>query len=168
MIKQNTQTIFSKGLTLVELIVSMGLLSILLVLLTGIFASSLDIQLRSEATTSRQQDAQFILTRLAYDFNQATAMTNPSSINQQTSAITLTISGQSWTYSLQNGNLMLTNPQGTFQLNNYLTTVTQFDVTRVGNVGGKQSVQLNLTVGSRIQGSPGNSSVNYSTTLGIR
>lgn len=155
------------GFSLVELLISMGLLSILLVTITSIFTSSLEAQLRSQATSSRQEDAQYILSRLYYEVNQATAITSPATIGQQTNAVTLTINGQAWTYSLSNGNVILTNPSGTFQMNSYLTTVTQFDVIRVGNVGGKAGFKLSLTVGSRITSSQGADTVSYSSTYSI-
>lgn len=152
------------GVTLVELLVSMGLISVLLITLTNIFISSLELQLRSQADSSRQEDAQFILSRLFYDVNQASAITTPASINAQTNTLVLTVNGQTWTFALSNGNLNLTNPSGTFQINSYLTQVTQFDVKKVGNSTGKASVQVTITVGSRIAGSAGSDTVTYTTT----
>ncbi len=151
------------GFTLIELIVSLGLISLLLISLTSIFTASLELQLRSESSSSRQEDAQYILSRLFYDVNQASDIVSPASINEATHAIQLTVRGETWTVGLNNGNLELTTPSQTVQLNSYLTTVTQFDVKRVGNSTGKASIEVALTVGSRIQGSSGSNSVSYST-----
>src|SRR3989344_9039760 len=65
------------GFTLVELLIAMGLLSILLVVFTSIFAETLAMQLRSETISNLQTDGQFISARLLHDFNQATAVTTP-------------------------------------------------------------------------------------------
>lgn len=154
----------SSGFTIVELLISMGLLSFLLISITSIFTASLEVQLRSEATSGRQEDAQYILTRIFYDVNQATAISAPFTINAQQNSLSLTINGQTWTYSLVNGNLVLTNPAGTFQLNGYLTQVTAFTVKRVGNTTGKASIEIALSVGSRISGSPGSSVISFTTT----
>jgi type II secretory pathway pseudopilin PulG len=155
------------GFTLVEMLVGFGLLSVLLVLMTGIFTAALDAQLRSQATSSRQEDAQYILSRLSYDFNNATTMTTPASVGQQGSTLVLTINGQAWTYALSNGDLVLTNPQGSFILNSYLTTISQFSVTKVGNTTGKAAGRIQLSVGSRIQSASANDTVSYSTTFGV-
>lgn len=153
-----------KGFTLVELLMSMALLSLLLVSLTGIFASTIEARLKSEATSAKQQDAQYILTRLFYDINQASAITSPSTISSSQSSLSLTINSQTWTYSLSNGDLILTNPSGIYQMNSHLTTVTGFTVTRIGNSTGKASIQVALTTASRISGAAGNGSLSYTTT----
>lgn len=155
---------WNSGVTIVELLIAMGLISLLLMSLTSIFVGAIDLQLRSQATSSRQEDAQYILSRLFYDVNQASAITTPSGINTQTNSLVLTVNGQTWTFALSNGDLVLTNPEGTFQLNSHLTQVTQFDVKRVGNASGKASVEVSITVGSRIEGAAGNDSVSYKTT----
>jgi prepilin-type N-terminal cleavage/methylation domain-containing protein len=157
----------SAGVTLIELLIAMALISMLLVALTSIFTSSLELQLRAQATSSRQEDADYILSRLYYDVNQASAITNPSSINEQTNSIGLTVNGESWTYTLSDGDLILTNPAGTFQLNSHLTQLTQFDVRRVGNSTGTASIDVTITIGNRISGSQGDQTATYSTTYSV-
>lgn len=159
---------YSAGVTLVELLISMGLLSILLIVVTGIFTSALSLQLISEAESSTKQDSQFILNRLQYDVARSTSVVSPATIGNTQSSMTLNINGENWVYSLQNGNLIVTNAQGTFALNGYLSTVSQFDVTRVGNVGGTGAVQITLTVDTRIEGEASDQSVTQTTTYVIR
>lgn len=156
------------GVTLVELLVSMGLLSILLIILTGVFISALDLQLRSESVAFSQQDAQFALTRVVYDIRRAQNILAPASLGAQSNSLSLQINSQTWVYSLSDGNLIVTNPQGTFVLNSAQTTVTQFAITRTGNASGQASVQIQISVESRINGRTQNEVVSYTTTAGIR
>lgn len=151
------------GVTLIELVVSMGLISLLLISLTTIFTTSLELQLRSEATSFQQEDSQYVLSRLLFDVNQASDIIFPDTINEVSNSIELLVHSETWTISLNSGNLVLTTPSQTFQLNSYLTQVTQFDVRRVGNSTGKASIEVSVTVASRIAGSAGNNPVSYTT-----
>src|SRR4030042_5852170 len=71
---------FQKGFTLVEILLYMGLLAILLVVLTEILVSILAVKIEFEATSSVEQDSRFLLSRLFYDINRASAITTPGSI----------------------------------------------------------------------------------------
>lgn len=156
-----------KGFSLVEMLLYMGLLSILLVVMVDLFASSLDLQLESQSTTSVNRDARFLFSRLSYDINRAQSIVSPS-LGAQGSSLQLTIGGVNYTYAQNNGNLQLTNNNGTDNLNSYGTTISNLSFRTVGNVGGKHSVRISFTLTSTTERVSGPETKNIETTIGLR
>ena len=159
------------GFTLIELLIYMGILSILLAALSQIFGSIIDSQLESEATSSVQQDGRFIFSRLAYDINRAqdsAGIIQPASLGATSTALQLNIDGVSYTYSLNGGNLELAEGAVTNALNSSETTVSNLSFTRLGNSGGKNTVQIEYTVTSKIIQPKGLETKDFQTTIGIR
>lgn len=163
-----SRTAHSKGFSLIELILYMGLFSVFLVTLTQIFSSALELKLDSESTSTVQQDSRYILERLSYDINRADSITTPSSIGTQDASLAIVISGQTHTYALNNGNLQVTDPTGTYRLNGYNTSITNLSFLRVGNSGGKNTVRINYTVNSLTIENSGTETKTVQTTIGIR
>lgn len=136
----------NNGFTLVELIIYMGLLSVLLLVFTDIFTSILDTQLSSRNTSSVADDGRYIYSRFIYDVNRAQTIIEPSSYGIPSSQMTITIDGQNYTYSLTNNNLMLTDPNGSYALNSSGSQVTSLQFTKVGATSKKDTVQINFTI----------------------
>ncbi len=136
----------TKGFTLIELILYMGLTVIFLGILTDLFVSTLDLKTEAEATSAVEQDGRFILSRLMYDANQngATSLTTD--------------------YSLVDENLVLDGEK----LNSSDTKVKTMTFETLGNVGGKQSVQVNFELESIVERPSGPESREYQITLGSR
>nr|MBP7967316.1 type II secretion system protein [Candidatus Woesebacteria bacterium] len=111
------------GFTLIELILFMGLFSVLMVVLMRIFTTIIEQQAEVESYSAVESDRLFISRRLDYDIARATAITVPASPGNQGSSLSLTIASQTYTYALQNGNLMLTSPTGTDRINQVGTTI---------------------------------------------
>lgn len=156
-----------KGFTLVELLVFMAVYSVLIVMITNIFVTTLDVQLQSESTTSVQDDGNFILSRLAYDIQRAESIVTPILGNTATSAQFI-INGISNTYSLTSDNLTLTNDQGINQLNNFSTRLSNLSFTRLGNSTGKNIIQVSFTLRSRSTINGQIETNNFQTTIGTR
>ena len=158
-----------KGFTLVELLIYMGLLSIILVVLSQIFGSVLDAQLESQATSSVHRDGRFILSKLTYDVHRANSIVLPASLGTSSTSLQLDISGIN-TYSLNNGNLELTSGLETNNLNSGDTTVSNLTFTRIGNsvANAKNTVRITYTITSRIVRPKGLETKDFQTTIGIR
>lgn len=156
------------GFTLVEMLMFLGIFSMLLVILTNIFSTSLDVQKESEATSSVQQDGAYIITRLTYDITRATSITTPSVLGSQSSSLAIIIAGVTNTYALTSGNLTLTDASGANLLNGYDTSISNLTFKRYGNVGGKNTIQINFTVTSKTQQASGFEIKNFQTTAGLR
>lgn len=157
-----------RGFTIVELILYIGLLSMMLVMLTSIFSTSLDLQLESRSTSTLDQDARFLITRLSHDVARASSITTPTTIGDQGQALEIIAGGDTFTYSLSNGNLILTNSQGSGQLNGFDTSITALTFQRLGNTNGKNSIQMTMTMQSRTQLAKGVEAKSIQTTFGTR
>ena len=158
-----------RGFTLIELLIYMGLLSIILVVLSQIFGSILDAHLESQASSSVHRDGRFILSKLTYDVHRANSIVLPASLGASSTSLQLDISGIN-TYSLNNGNLELTNSLGTNNLNSGDTTVSNLNFTRIGNsaANAKNTVRITYTITSKIVRPKGMETKDFQTTIGIR
>ena len=158
----------TSGFTLVELIVYFGIFSFLLLILTNIFSSSIASQLESESLSSVEQDGRFILLRLARDIQSASSIALPASTGSSAPSLQLIINGETFTYSLSNGNLILTNNYGSNQLNNFNTTISNINFSRIGNINGKNTIKTTLTITSKAVLNGTSESKLLETTTGTR
>lgn len=158
------KTLSQRAFTVVELLLYMGLVSILLLVLTQIFSSSIDVKLESQATSSVDQDSRFILARLMYDIGRSDSVTIPANPGDTSNLLSLNIGSESVTYSLQNGDLLLSGSN----LNSFNTSITSISFQRIGDSGGKPTIQVSFTIQSKItkRGLPEQKTID--TTIGLR
>lgn len=136
----------TRGFTLVELLISMGIMTILLVILTEVFGSILNMRVGSEAVSAIAQDSRFVLSRLSYDVGRATSITTPA-IGQDSSTLTLVIDGVDYVYSLSGNNLTLSvNGGASSVVNSNGTSLSALTFTRNANLGTKNNITLNATL----------------------
>ncbi len=158
---------FQRGFTLVEMVLYMGLLSLLLVVMVDLFAASLDVQLESQAVSSVDRDGRFILSRFTYDINRADSIVSPT-LGLQANTLQLLIGGVSYTYTLNNGNIQLTNSFGTDLLNSFDSTISNMSFQRLGNTTGKHSIRFLFTITSKTTRPAGPETKQFQTTIGVR
>ncbi|OGK13623.1 hypothetical protein A3C98_04430 [Candidatus Roizmanbacteria bacterium RIFCSPHIGHO2_02_FULL_37_15] len=159
------------GYTLVELLVFMGIVSILLAILSNMFAQIVDVRQESESVSSIEQDGNYILTRLAYDVLRAQIINTPASLGQNDSTLDISIDGVNNLYTANNGILTVTNNNGSFQLNGANSSISNLDFLRLGNPADTEredTLRISFTVTSRIVRSSGPESKNFQTTVGLR
>lgn len=159
---------YQAAFTLIEMIVYMSLLSILLMVLTGIFASALEVQKETEATSSVEQDGRFLLSRLAFDIERADTLVIPVNLGDTSSTLQIKIGGIDYAYSLAGGNLTLINNQGADMLNSFDTGISNLSLQRLGNTTGKNTIRVSFTVTSKTARAGGPEVKNYQTTIGLR
>lgn len=156
-----------RGLTIVELIIYMGILSILLVTLTDIFSSIVNVRIESEASSAVEQDGDFILSRFMYDISRAQSITSPS-LGSTANTLQIVVGGVTYTYSLSSSNLQIVNNNGTDVLNSLNSSVSNLTFTQLGKSGGKNSIQINYTVNSKAIQHTGVATKSYQTAIGLR
>ena len=162
---------FQGGVSLIELLLYMGILSILLVVLTRTFTQALDVSLESEAGSALEQDGNYILARLAYDIHRANSIATPSVNGSSGSSVGLVINGTNYTYNIDAGsNLSLTVGGISYPLNNSDSSVSSFSVQRLGNPGKiEDTLKINYTISSRVKRFAGSEPpVSFQTTLSLR
>jgi type II secretory pathway pseudopilin PulG len=153
------------GFTLVELIIYMGLLTILMTILTRLFTATIDVQLSGQASGAVEEDSRYIYSRLAYDLMRADSIVTPASPGSSSDSLTIMLGSVFNTYSVSSTNLMLTNDQGASTLNSYGTSITNVTFTQLGPVTGKKSIQVKYTITSTIQSSSGPDTRSMETTI---
>lgn len=158
------------GVTMVELLLYMSILSVLLLVLSSIFVSALDVQSESNATSSVEQDGNYILARLNYDVHRAQSINIPASNGTTANNFQIVIGGINNTYSIDgNNNLILTNDLGANNLNNFNSSISALLVQRLGNPGGvENSLKINFTVSSRVKRISGIETKDFETNLSLR
>ncbi len=161
-------TNYKKGFTLIELSLYMAMFSFILLVLLQIFTALLEKQVEVETTSSVQSDRAFILARLTYDITRADSITTPATPGAQGNTIQLVIDGQTVTYTQTNNNLTITTPTGTDSLNSFETIVPNLNFQRLGNVTGKNTVNITYTIESIVDTPQGRESKDVNTTIGIR
>ena len=134
-----------RGVTLIELMITMGLLSIFLVILTTIFTSSVDMQIQTTSYAAVTSDGRYSLARLAYDIRRASAITTPTAAGDTGSSLTLTIDGTDYTYAIDSNRLALTVGGDTSYLTTDKTVTSALSFHKLGN-GSQESVQYSFTV----------------------
>lgn len=162
------------GFTVIEMILYMGLLSGLLIAITDIFLSSLNVKIGSEATSSLEQDGRYIISRLTYDIHRAQNIVSPSSLGATADALTLTVGGSPYLYSTLARNMWLQDNIDTQRLNGNKTDITFFSVTRLGNdpvlypndKSPKDTLQIVFTLVATA--SSGLETRTFQTTVGLR
>jgi Tfp pilus assembly protein PilW len=159
-----------KGTTIIELLLYMGILTILLTSLTSILVSALDVQSESQATSGVEEDGNYILARLDYDIHRASSVGIPATNGGTANNFQIVIGGTNYIYSVDaNNNLVLTNDLGTNNLNSYGSSVSALLVQRFGNVGGvENTLQINFTVTSRTKRISGFETKGFNTNISLR
>ena len=137
----------ANGTTMVELLLYMGIFSMLLIIFLQIFSMTLDSQTESKSTSSIAQDSKFIISRLSYDLSLAQTINSPN-LGSWGSTLQFTKNSVTYTYTLTNGNLTLTDNIETDRLNSLNTTVSNTSFKRLGNSNGKNNIQAQFTLTS--------------------
>jgi len=159
----------NKAFTIVELLIFMGIFSILLLVLTDIITSSLNMQLETRAVSSVEQDGRYILNRLNYDMHRARNIIQPSALGTPASTqMQLNIGGLTYTYSIVSNNLNMYDGTTNYILNSYDTTASQLSVTRIGSLSNLDTLKIGFTLTGKAQLKSGFETKNYSTTIGLR
>ncbi len=158
------------GFTLIEMLLYMGILSILIGVITTIFAQTMDMQMESESTSEVDQSGRYILMRLVTDIHDASQIISPAALGESTNTLTIQINGITYTYALDaNNNFTVSDGTETFLLNQQSTQVSDVQFTRLGDdLSKKNTIKISYTVKSLITTHTGNETKVFNTTVGIR
>ena len=155
------------GYSIVETVLYVGMLSVFIVLLTGIFISTLDIKLESESISDIQQDGRYIIAKLAYDINRAQSIEAPA-LGVTGNSLNITVNGTAESFSLSGSKLQITKNSSTDDLSGYNSLISNLTFQRLGNPNGKNNIKISFTITSLSQRTSGSESKTYQTTVGIR
>jgi len=161
-----------EGFTLIELILFMGIFSILILALFQLLTSVFDVQLEAQSTASVAQDGRYILNRFTYDVKNSTSIVTPSTSGITSQSLVMSDGTTTYTYSLSNGNLMLTNSTlgTTDQLNSVNTKVSNISFLRLSDTSSQNinTVTATFTLDSTTIRRNGTNTEVFKATAGIR
>jgi type II secretory pathway component PulJ len=157
-----------KAFTLVELALYMGIFSILLLVFVELFAVLVNRQLETESLSHTQQNANYLLSKLSYDFSQANSIQLPANPGSPTSSLRLLAGTTLYDYYLSSGNFISSHSGIIDQLNDSETTVTNLTFQRLGEGTIADVVQIKCTISSKTKKQSGYDVTHFSTSLGIR
>lgn len=156
------------GFTLVELLIYMGLLTVLILIFTEIFTAIIDNQLSSKNTSNVADDGRYIYSRFIYDVERAASVSAPTTFGSSSATLQLLINSQNYTYSLQNNNLVVTDPSGSYALNGEGSTVSNLLFTKVGTSSAKDTIRINFTIAGIVTTRGISDQQTFQTTAGLR
>lgn len=164
-----------KGFTLIELLLYMGILSILLMVLVGLFGGIVNVNLESQATSAVSSDGRYMLERMSHDIRQAASISQPPAGSAGSTLQFTKSDGKTYTYTLstgQNGqeNVVLSDGTNTDQINSYGTSVSNLSFTRLATTGtsGNTAITISFILTSTIHDQKGYQQENFQTTVGTR
>ncbi len=160
----------TSGVTLVELLVYMALVSLFMVVLVQLFTSIFSLQLTTQSTSTLTQDARFIIARMGYDLENAASVSVPGTLGQTSTSLSFVAEdGSARSYSLDgSGNLVETVSGSSANLNGLDTKITNITFERVGTSGQKPTIQVNFTIESTVVEVTGPRTQEIQTTYGLR
>ena len=156
------------GFTLIEMYIYMVILAVFLLVMTDLLVGVLNAQLESQAVSSVEQDGRFILARLSYDINRTNAIVDPGGLGSSSAGLVLDIEGDTYSYSLEGNDLILTSTLGSGKLNSSESLISDLNFETIGNIGGRETVRLNFKVSSKARQSSGQEERTFQTTIGRR
>ncbi|QQS44549.1 prepilin-type N-terminal cleavage/methylation domain-containing protein [Candidatus Roizmanbacteria bacterium] len=162
------QTHKKGGFTLVELLIFMALFSVVLVVLSSLFAATVQQQLENQGISATETDSTFIISRMQYDFDRAAAVIEPANPGDTSDTLILEIAGQEHVYELSGEILTLTTPADTYQMISPRSRVTSLSFTQIGNIDGNPTVQVQMAVTSVAENATGAETATIDTIFGIR
>jgi prepilin-type N-terminal cleavage/methylation domain-containing protein len=156
------------GVTLIEMLVVMGLLSILLVVVATIFTSAADVQQQSDSYSATIENGRFIMSRLNYDIARASSITTPSSLGSSSPSLSLIIGGTTFSYALSGNDFQLTDGSGADNLNSNDVIVSNPSFQELGNPGGQPTILYSFTLTSVATSHGTPDTETFSSTAGLR
>lgn len=140
----------NRGISIIELLVYIGLLSIFIIILLDVFTSILGAKLESQSTSTINQDARYIFSKLSYDITNASSFSVPN--------LTTLVVGTD-TYALVGDNLTLNS----VRINGADTKIDALSFVQIGN-----TVKTSFTIESLVDEPSGNQTRVIESTFGTR
>lgn len=133
------------GFGLIEIIIYMGLLSIVLLVVTNLLISTSYFSQEEAARLEIQKNGRFIMERIIRDLENCTQVITPADSNPTNNLICSSDSGQI-TYQLTADRLTRTDSISTESATGNLVKIDAIAFNRIANLGGQVSIKMEITV----------------------
>lgn len=158
----------SKGTTIVELLIYLGLSTVLLLLLSQFFVSILDESMETQSYSAVQNDGRYIMARLKYEINNADTVTLPVNIGDSSDSLEISVGGVTTSYYANDGKFYYYNGTSEVLMSSLDSVISNVSFTKRGNVSGKNVIEMVYTVSSGIEGTAQYESQEYKGAGGLR
>lgn len=138
------------GVTLIEVLIVMTILPLLLILVSSMFGTFIEGQERAVAQAAINQEQQYLLERLAYDMDQATAIVLPASNGTTGTTLRLQQGATTVDYTPSAKALVRIASGNNARVTSTRVLLDSFSVQRLGNSTGKTSVRLTFALSSTV------------------
>ncbi len=158
------------GFTIIELLLYLGLLSLVLLVVVDLLLNLGEFDLKSKAQSNVQREASFITTRLNFDIHRASSINLPLASGNSGNSLSLQIGSETLIYSLNGTDLEISEVQSgrTAKLNSNLTKITSLNFLRLGSSLSKPSLKFNFEIGNLNPTKQGEVTKIYEATVGTR
>jgi Tfp pilus assembly protein FimT len=161
----------NKGVTLVELLIYLGLATVMLVVLSELFVGILNESVETQNYSAVQSDGRYIMARLRYTINNADSITLPAALGDTFDELTAVAGSNQYHYYVSddaNKSLYLNDGTGDYLMSNLSTKVTELVFIRQGNVSGKAVISFSFTLSSGVSGTAQYESQTFVGAGGLR
>ncbi|MBP6979568.1 hypothetical protein KBB41_00805 [Candidatus Curtissbacteria bacterium] len=138
-----------KGTTFVEVLLYIALLSIVIIFITDIILQTLSFMIESRNISYLDSDARFISTKLRNDIRRADSISIPATIGETTEELHFVFDTENYSYTLADGVLQITDPNGTYRINSNQTYVDSFSVKNTSYESGSATINFDIVLQSR-------------------
>lgn len=158
----------NKGVTIVELLIYLGLSTIMLVVLSELFVGILNESVKTQNYSAVQTDGRYILGRLKTQLNNASSVTSPVNLGDISTELVIVVAGVIQRYYVNAEKLYLNDGTGDYLMSHLDTRITNATFTRTGNVGGKPVILIVFTSSTGVLGTAQYESEAFKGAGGLR
>lgn len=134
-------TLTSKGFTLIETIIYMGLLAVILLVITNLMITTGYFSQEETARLEIQKNGRFAIERIIRDLQTADTVTTPADSTPTDNLVIGDIS-----YQLSGNRLQRTDTDSTENVTGNQVQIDTIQFSRIENPGGDPSIKINLTL----------------------
>ena len=135
----------NKGVTIVELIIYLGLSTVMLVILSQLFGAILEESVKVQNYSAVQTDGRYTMGRLRTQLNNADSVSVPTNLGDSAGELVLAEGGETYHYYVYNEQLYLNDGVGDYLVSDLDTRITDVLFTRTGNIDGKPVILIQFT-----------------------
>ena len=161
----------NSGVTIVELLVYLGLSTIILLILSELFVNILDESVETQNYSTVQTDGRYIMARLRYQINNADSVTFPLSLGSSQNELIVVNSGNLYHYYVADEKFYMSDDGDVSQylISNLDNRITDVSFTRTGNSDNLRPVILiDFTVSTGVEGTAEYESQTFIGAGGLR
>jgi len=158
----------NKGVTIVELLIYLGLSTIMLLILSELFVSILNESVKTQNYSAVQTDGRYILNRLKTQINNANSVTVPANLGDSASELELVVNSVSHRYYVDNEKLYFNDGTGDYLVSHADSRITNVLFTRTGNTNGEPVILIEFTSSTGVVGTAQYESQHFKGAGGLR